>query len=119
MLLAGTDPIRNGHGREDEDTRKLHLSDAARLRMGRASVRYFQAMYGITPCLADRIGGRAEDRRHHQGKAGQLIPLRQASMDSCSRKERSWGMARGKGGWRLRWSWSGPQTGVLPQWNLN
>ena len=52
MLLAGTDQIRNGQWREDEDTRKLHLSDAARLRMGRACVGYFLALNGITPCLA-------------------------------------------------------------------
>ena len=51
LLLAGPDQIRIGQWREAVDDRRLHPSDAARLRMGRTCVGYFLALYGITPCL--------------------------------------------------------------------
>ena len=51
--------------REEEKEDQLHLSDEARLRMGRCCVEYFKALYGITPCLAT---SKEEGMKKRKGK---------------------------------------------------
>jgi hypothetical protein len=43
---------RYNQWREDNPDEMLHLDDKTRLRMGRACIEYFKALYGITPCDA-------------------------------------------------------------------
>ena len=51
--------------REEEKEDQLHLSNEARLRMGRCCVEYFKALYGITPCLA---ASKEEGMKKRKGK---------------------------------------------------
>ena len=55
---------RASQWRETEANRRLHLSDATRLRMGRTCVGYFKALYGVTPC---RAGSKEEGIRLEGG----------------------------------------------------
>ena len=43
---------RYGQWRENIPEEMLHVDDDTRLRMGKATIGYFKALYGITPCLA-------------------------------------------------------------------
>ena len=45
--LAHLDRHKNAEWRESSPTRQLHLSDSARLRMGKTAVKYFMYIYGI------------------------------------------------------------------------
>jgi hypothetical protein len=51
-LLEGIQYHRASQWREPSRNRRLHLRDKDRLRMGRACVKYFMALYKITKCRA-------------------------------------------------------------------
>ena len=70
-LLEGIQYHRSSQWRESARTRRLHLSDDCRLRMGRTCIGYFKALYKITPCLAaSKIEGlRLEkEKREKEGR---------------------------------------------------
>ena len=64
-LLEGMRYHRPDQWREEEKEDQLHLSNEARLRMGRCCVEYFKALYGITPCLA---ASKEEGMKKRKGK---------------------------------------------------
>ena len=51
-LMENLPRHRYGQWRESVPEEMLHVDDETRLHMGRASIGYFKALYGITPCLA-------------------------------------------------------------------
>ena len=51
-LMESLPKHRYGQWRENIPEEMLHVDDETRLRMGKATIGYFKALYGITPCLA-------------------------------------------------------------------
>ena len=51
-ILEGQEYHRAAQWREETRAKMLHLDDKCRLRMGKACISYYKALYKITPCLA-------------------------------------------------------------------
>ena len=51
-LLETFSDVRDKEWREDKHERMLHLSDGARIRMGRSCIKYFTVLYGVVVCYA-------------------------------------------------------------------
>ena len=66
---------RNNQWREHDPEDKLHLDNATRLRMGKACIRYFSALYGITICRApNKPLGLIMDKAAEEGAVQHNVP---------------------------------------------
>ena len=62
-LLETISDVRDKEWREDNHDRMLHLSDKARIRMGRSCIKYFKVLYGVIICYApSKNAGRVIER---------------------------------------------------------
>ena len=100
-ILEGQDYHRSAQWREETRAKMLHLDDKCRLRMGKACINYYKALYKITPCLAptknEGLRLQAEEERA-QARAWRRAGMRGAALRSAGRHYMSGAGGRGAGG---------------------